>query len=190
MGANKLGRFLAHSVALESEAQERYLELAEVMAAHDNRPVADFFRRMADEASLHLLEVTKIAVEVPLPQLKAWEFEWPEMEAPETTSHEAVYSRMSLRQAMLLALDNECAAEQYYRHVSQTSGDAETARIAADFADEELSHAAALKRLLANLPPDDAPRLHEDSGPVRHTRCQSLVDQLSRLPIFLAPKPM
>ena len=53
----ELDIFLAHSVELESEAQERYLELAESMATHNNGEVAAFFQRMAREASQHLAEV-------------------------------------------------------------------------------------------------------------------------------------
>ena len=151
MMVNKLGRFLAHSVALESEAQERYLQLAEIMTGYHNRPVADFFERMAKEAGLHLQEVTRTSGDVELPRLKAWEFDWPELEAPETTSQEAVHPHMNLRQAMRLALDNERAAERYYRHIAHSTDDPETARIATGFADEELSHAAALERMLANV---------------------------------------
>ncbi|MCB1678267.1 MAG: ferritin family protein [Halioglobus sp.] len=187
MAANKLGRFLVHSVELESQAQERYLELAEIMAGHGNQPVADFFRRMAGEASLHLLEVTRIAVGVQLPQLKAWEFEWPEVEGPETTSYDAVYHQMSLRQAMLLALDNERAAEQYYRYVAHSTDDPETARIANDFADEELSHAASLQRLLDNLPPDEN-RQPDDKGPQHRRRSPWKLAWPPPLPLFLAPE--
>ena len=67
-----LARFLAHSVELESEAGERYGELADIMEAHGNHPVADFFRRMEKEAAQHLDEVAVLAGETPLPRLTAW----------------------------------------------------------------------------------------------------------------------
>jgi hypothetical protein len=38
-----LAEFLAHSVELESEAQDRYGELADAMEGHHNREVAAFF---------------------------------------------------------------------------------------------------------------------------------------------------
>ena len=47
MDNHSLAVFLAHSVELESEAGERYGELADVMEAHRNLPVAEFFRRIA-----------------------------------------------------------------------------------------------------------------------------------------------
>ena len=58
-------------------------------------------------AAQHLEEVAGLAGDTPLPQLTAWEFEWPEAEPPETASYEAVHYRMSLRQAVELALANE-----------------------------------------------------------------------------------
>ena len=165
MANKELADFLAHSVELESEARERYEELADSMAQHHNDPVAQFFLRMAQEASHHLAEVADLAKDVVLPQLKAWEFNWPEAEPPETASYEAMHYRMSLRQAMTLALENERAAERYYRQVAQSSGDDETAKIAGQFADEELSHASELECMLNELPQNGANLREEDDDP-------------------------
>lgn len=164
MANDQLAHFLAHSLELESEARERYLELADSLAAHYNWSVSDFFRRMAREAELHLAEVTQLAAGMTLPRLKAWEFEWPEEESPETASYEAVHYRMSLRQAITLALANERAAERYYRQVATDSSDPETARIASSFAEEEASHAEALLQKLGKIP-DNSPLLHLDDDP-------------------------
>ena len=159
----ELDIFLAHSVELESEAQERYLELAESMATHNNGEVAAFFQRMAREASQHLAEVEALSAGRQLPAMQAWEFDWPEAEPPETASYEALHYRMSLRQAMALALDNERAAERYYRLQATTSEDPETKRIATDFADEEVSHGRELERLMQALPEDaDTLKLEDD----------------------------
>ena len=165
MANNELAEFLAHSVELESEAMERYEELADAMAQHHNDQVAQFFLRMAREASHHLAEVSDLAKGMVLPQLKAWEFNWPEAESPETASYEALHYRMSLRQAMTLALENERAAQSYYRQVANSSGDDETARIAIQFADEELSHAAELECMLQELPRSGENLREEDDEP-------------------------
>ena len=165
MTNRKLAEFLAHSVELESEAQERYGELADSLEAHHNVPVAQFFQRMETEASHHLAEVAELAADMELPQLKAWEFNWPEAESPETASYESLHYRMSLRQAMNLALENERAAERYYRSVATGSDDAETVAVATRFADEELSHAAELERLLGELPENGKHLREEDDEP-------------------------
>ena len=165
MANDQLMQFLAHSVELESEARERYLELADAMTGHHNRAVADFFARMAREAELHLAEVSQLAAGMALPQLKAWEFDWPEAEPPETASYEAVHYRMSLRQAITLALANERAAEQFYRNVAESSSDSETAGTALEFANEERSHAAELERMLAAIPENGTHLREEDDEP-------------------------
>ena len=82
--------------------------------------------------SHHLAEVSDLAKDMVLPELKAWEFNWPEAESPETASYEALHYRMSLRQAMTLALENERAAQSYYRQVANSSSDDETCRIATE----------------------------------------------------------
>lgn len=161
----QLAAFLAHSLELESEARERYGELADSMDVHHNRPVADFFRRMAAEAEHHLQEVVELAGDMTLPELKAWEFDWPDAEPPETASYEALHYRMSLRQAMLLALANEQAAQQYYRDYANSSADAETATVATRFAEEEQGHAVQLEQLIAALPANGAHTLDEDDDP-------------------------
>ncbi|MEP5569033.1 MAG: ferritin family protein [Halioglobus sp.] len=165
MNNEPLSDFLAHSVELESEARERYLELAQSMTEHHNSDVAEFFGRMAEESRLHLEEVADIAEGMELPALKAWEFEWPDEESPEAASYEAVHYRMSLRQAMLLALENERAAEKFYRAFADTSSDQETRRLAAQFATEESSHAAQLVTLLGQLPADQEHHMQEDDDP-------------------------
>lgn len=165
MENTELANFFAHSVELESEAGDRYRELADTMAAHHNHKVAEFFLRMVAEVRHHLGEVTDLAKGMTLPELKAWEFNWPEAESPETASYEAMHYRMSLRDAMTLALQNERAAESYYRGVANSSGDEETAKIAGQFADEERSHAAELVRLLQELPENRANLREEDDDP-------------------------
>ena len=165
MANKELAEFLAHSVELESEAMERYEELADAMAQHHNDQVAQFFLRMAREASHHLAEVSDLAKGMVLPQLKAWEFNWPEAESPETASYEALHYRMSLRQAMNLALENERAAQSYYRQVANSSSDDETCRIATQFADEERSHAAELECMLQELPQNGENLREEDDEP-------------------------
>jgi rubrerythrin len=160
-----LADFLAHSLELESEAQARYEELAEAMAAHHNLPVANFFRRMAAESERHQQEVAELAAGVALPELHAWDFDWPDAEPPETVSYEALHYRMNLHQAMQLALANEYSAQRYYRRFADTSDDAPTAALAARFADEEQGHAEELERLLAALPAEASEARDDDDDP-------------------------
>jgi rubrerythrin len=165
MSSTALRTFLAYSTELEQESEERYAELAEAMEAHHNREVAAFFRRMADEASHHLAEVTLLTAGEELPSIHAWEFEWPDAEPPESTSYEAVHYRMTLREAMQLALANERAAESFYREYGNGSDDAEVRRIAAEFADEEAEHAQHLELMLQDVPEVSELAREEDDDP-------------------------
>ena len=161
----QLAEFLAHSVELESEARERYTELAEAMASHTNRAVSAFFERMAEEASHHLAEVEEIVGSARLPQLKAWEYQWLDPEAPESASYEAVHYRMTLREAMQLALQNEREAEAFYRHIADSTNDPETERVATGFAEEEHRHAAALVDMMAGLQESAQHAREDDDDP-------------------------
>ena len=156
-------RFLAHSLELEEEAMTRYQELAEALRAHNNVEVAGFFEGMAQEAAKHLAEVRESANGEELPKLAPWEYDWP-ADAPESASYEAVHYRMSMRQAIELALANERRAEAFYAQVAESTNDRETARLAATYASEEAEHAQRLEQRLAGLPPTPA-NLFEDDDP-------------------------
>lgn len=163
--SKEMALFLAHAVELEEEARQRYEEMADIMASHHNTDVAQFFQRMAQEAAHHSAEVTGLASGLELPELKPWEFDWLDAESPETASFEAMHYRMSLRDAMALALGNEQAAHDYYQHVAQSASDEESIRLARQFADEELAHVAELKRLLAAVPEASPHHREEDDDP-------------------------
>lgn len=165
MAYSELATFLAHSAELETEARDRYEELADAMEMHHNHEVANFFRRMVREANLHLQDVAELSEGIELPELKVWDFDWPDAEPPETASYEAVHYRMSLRQAMTLALANEWAAERYYRDYAGQNNDAETIRVATQFADEEVQHASELERLISQLPENGEFFREEDDEP-------------------------
>jgi len=52
-----VGELLAHAKAMESEALERYLELAEQMEVHHNPEVAELFRKMARVERKHVEKI-------------------------------------------------------------------------------------------------------------------------------------
>ena len=159
-------RFLAHALALEEEAMQRYSELAAAMREHNNPAVADFFIAMSEESAKHLAEVASLVGDRALPELAAWEFDWPG-EAPESASYEALHYRMDLGAAMALALANERAAQAFYAGAAETADDEETAALAREFAAEEAEHARILEARLTTLP--DAPALHRQDDDPPHT---------------------
>jgi rubrerythrin len=164
VSGDALALFLAHSRELEREAAERYTELAASLAAHHNREAARFFEAMGHEARRHLAEVEERSAGLELPDLDPWDYDWPSAEAPESASYEALHYRMSLREAMEIALRHERAAEHFYRGYSEQSENAAVRNLACEFAAEEGEHARLLEARLREL---TETRLHarEDDDP-------------------------
>jgi len=71
-----LPEFLAHAVALEQEAADRYLELADMMEAHRNDEVSSVFRDMVRYSEMHRDEIKARVGAIELPKLKSWQYRW------------------------------------------------------------------------------------------------------------------
>jgi len=160
-----LPEFLAHAIALESEAAERYLELADMMEAHRNDDVSALFRDMVRFSQMHRDEIKARVGSIPLPQLRSWEYRW--RSPPEVGGDEAFDYMLEQYHALQYARGNEVRAMEYYRSVAMQATDAEVTRLATDFANEEAEHVAALDKWLARTPrpaakweadPDAAPQ--------------------------------
>ncbi|MCS4505457.1 rubrerythrin [Arhodomonas aquaeolei] len=149
--------FLAHAVALEDEAAQRYDELADALEVHNNPDVVDLFRKMAHFSRLHLAEARERAEsEGGLPQLKPWEYQWPDDESPESAEMSASHYLMTPAHALRLAHAAETAAHRFYDHCARNTGNATLRGLAAEFAAEESEHAAELESWMALYPEPDA----------------------------------
>jgi Rubrerythrin. len=142
-----LPEFLAHAVALEQEAADRYLELADMMEAHRNDAVSAVFRSMTRFSQMHCDAIKVRTGSIELPQLKSWEYRW--RSPPEVGGEEGFDYMIEAYNALKYAHANELRAMQYYRSVAEESTDPEVRRLAADFADEESEHVAALDEWIA-----------------------------------------
>ncbi len=149
---SEVALFLAHAIALEAEAAERYDELADTMEVHNNPAVAEIFRKQAHFSRLHWAEVTETAAALTLPQLKPWEYRWQTAEGPESAPVERTHYLMTPYHCVHLALQNERRGHQYYADVAHRTEDPEVRRLAALFAAEEAEHVALLEKLAATIP--------------------------------------
>lgn len=145
-----LPEFLAHALALEKEAAERYLELADMMESYRNDGVSSVFRDMHRFSLLHHDEIKERAGDIPLPELRSWQYRW--RTPPEVGGEEGFDYTMEPYQALRYARENELRAMEYYLSVASTAQDAELARLASEFADEETAHVAALDNWIAKTP--------------------------------------
>ena len=142
--------FLAHAIAMEDEAAERYLELADMMEAHNNLEVAKVFRQMNHYSTLHGNSIKERAASVELPKLNLADFRW--VTPPEVTDEDAFDYELDPFHALQFARENEKRAAQYYQSVADEADDAEVKRLAAEFAEEEQEHTAALDKLIEATP--------------------------------------
>lgn len=149
----KVALFLAHSIALEIEAGDRYEELADVMDVHNNPEVAQLFRQMSDFSRKHANSV-KLRAEPfePLPQLKSWEYRWNTPEPPEVGDFAGTHYLMTPFHALQFALANERRGWLYYHNMASDSPDGTVQQLAHDFAKEEAEHVKELEGWLAKTP--------------------------------------
>jgi len=150
-----LPEFLAHAVALEQEAAERYLELADMMEAHRNDAVSAVFRSMTRFSQMHRDSIAIRVGSIKLPQLKSWEYRW--RSPPEVGGEEGFDYLIEPYNALKYARANELRAMQYYREVAAQATDAEVRRLAGEFAAEESEHVAALDKWIEITPRPSTP---------------------------------
>ncbi len=138
--------FLAYSIRLESDAADRFGQLADAMDACGNREVGKLFRRLADYSRLHLADARARSGFRDIPNMKSEEFNWPDLESPETAAIWAADPFVGRDQALDIALDAETASQLYYQSVFETTTDPEIRILAEEFAHEESEHVAELER--------------------------------------------
>jgi len=153
---NSVADLLAHSHALESEAVERYEELAGQMAAHNNPELADLFRKMAAIEAKHVARVDEMAEDVELPHFAAWDYKWLESEAPESTPIGEAHYLMTPHHALKRMLVNEERAHGFFKAVADRTEDAEVRAMAEELAAEEAHHVELMHQWLARYPEPDA----------------------------------
>lgn len=140
--------FLAHSIRLEQEAARRFEQLADAMTTHGNGEVGQLFKRLAHFSRLHLAEATARAGFRDVPDLGPADFEWPDIESPESAAIWAADPFIGREQALQVALEAETAGLAFYEQILQTTNDPEIRRFAQAFVDEEAMHVAELERWL------------------------------------------
>jgi len=142
-------QFLAYSIKLEEEAALRFDQLADAMQSAGNREVGKLFRRLADYSRLHMRTARERSGFHELPSLTAGEFEWPDIESPETAAIWAADPFIGRDQALQVALEAESASLAYYRDILEATQDPQVRAFAREFVEEETEHVAELERWLA-----------------------------------------
>ena len=157
---------LAHALAMETEAAERYGELADQMEIHRKTAVATIFRRLENAEKKHLGELEEMCKKVQLPHYAPWDFKWTGAESPEAIDTGKVSYQLTVQGAVILALEHERQALDFYTGIADAAIDAEVRTMARQFAEEEREHVGWLETWLAGCGPADSVVLEDPDPPL------------------------
>lgn len=143
--------FMARAYTMELEATERYAQFAEQMEVHNNREVAELFRKLSAIEALHAKQILKAMGWPSLPALPV-AYAWEGLEAPETAPFDAVHYLMQPYHALEIALRCEEQAQKYFEDIAAGTGPAQVKAAAHEMAEEEREHVELIRAWLAKVP--------------------------------------
>jgi rubrerythrin len=147
-----VAELLAHSLAIEAEAEERYTMLAEQMEVHNNDEVAALFRQLAEIEGKHVAKVRALSGDTPIPHIAPWDLRWHGQPSPEAPSFDDLHYLMTPHHALELALQGECYAAEFFADAAANASDATVRQMAEELAQEEREHVALVEKWLARYP--------------------------------------
>ena len=157
--------FMSRAYAMELEAAERYAQFAEQLDTHNNREVAQLFRRLAQIEGLHAQRILEEMAWPNLPVLPP-AFSWDGEEGPETAPFEALHYLMQPYHALEIALRCELQAVKYFEGVAAADVPQRVRAAAKDMAEDEREHVALIKEWMNKVPRPTA-GWDEDPDPPR-----------------------
>jgi len=161
-----LTEFMAHALVMEVEAAQRYIELADAMEMHNNKEVADLFRKMATIEGKHAEQIMREMGwrETPAPPGKRV---WEGFEAPETTPVDDVHYLMTPYHALELALAAEIRAERFFARLVEATTVETVRRAARELRAEEEEHVALIRAWMEKVE-KPGPDWAHDPDPARY----------------------
>jgi len=152
---------MAQAYALEREAVERYGELADVLATHNNLEVAALFRRLASQEALHATEILRTMGWTRAPRPSAMP------EAPEAPTFEDAHYLMHPWHALRIALDAEQRAHDFFAALADLCEADEMRKAAQQLQADEAEHIVLLQRWMERVSPPPA-GWDDDPDPPRY----------------------
>ena len=157
---------MVQAVAMELEAAQRYAELADAMEVHNNREVAELFRKMSVIEGRHATQVMAEMgwSELPKPTVAA---PWEGFESAEMVPVDEMHYLMTPWHALHLALAAEQRAERFFAHLVSVAGDDKVRNAARELQREEREHVELIEAWLKKVP---HPRIDwaDDPDPPRY----------------------
>ena len=149
---DSVAELLAHAYTMEAEAADRYAELADQMARHNNDAAATIFTKLAAIERKHAEEIVRRAGGTAPPRRSPWEFRWLDPESPEAAPLDEVHYLMTEHHALKVALHNERRAQAFYEALARAAPAEDIRELAAEYAAEEREHVALVETWLTEYP--------------------------------------
>jgi len=146
---------MAHAYAMEVEAAERYAEFADAMEVHNNREVAELFRKLSRIEQRHADQILEQMGWKQSPVASAG-YRWEGMEGPETADPTELHYLMQPYHALQIALHNEKRARDFFAHLAKITGNPGVRKGALEMREEEAEHVHLIEGWLKRTPKPDA----------------------------------
>jgi rubrerythrin len=166
-GASDPAGFMARAWAMEVEAVERYTMLADAMEEHNNRDVAELFRKLARIEQLHADRIAEESFARGLPALPPGGVEWEDGEGPETADPGELHYRMQPYHALQIALAAERRAQRFFSKMARASTSSAVRTAAREMAAEEGEHVRLIEDWIKRTPLPDKDWEHDPDPPTQ-----------------------
>jgi rubrerythrin len=157
--------FMSRAYTMELEAIERYAQFADALETHNNREVAELFRKLSEIESLHAKRILAEMRWTSPPALPA-AYDWDSAEGPETAPFDSVHYLMQPYHALEIALRCEQQAQKYYEDIAGGAAPRRVKAAAKEMAVEEAEHVALVREWMKKVP-QPTPGWDEDPDPPR-----------------------
>jgi len=163
---HSVDELMAYAYALEAEASERYAEFADAMEAHNNREVAELFRKLARIEHRHAEQVLEEMhwVTAPPPPHRGYRWEGPE--GPESGDVTDLHYLMQPYHALQIALHNEKRAEKFFADLTKKASIASVREAARQMQQEEDEHVRLIEQWIQRTPLPQSDWAHDPDPPV------------------------
>ena len=154
---SSLNDLLAVAYQIESDAVERYNELADQMETHNNPELVKIFRDLARAEGIHAEEIRRLAGDFDVANDARQIARFRRKESPEEAELDSAHYLMTPWHALQLSLAGEKRALAYFTSIVETAKDPKVKKLAAELVEEEAEHVALVHRLLLRYPrPSDS----------------------------------
>ncbi|MBI3147615.1 MAG: ferritin family protein [Betaproteobacteria bacterium] len=156
---------MRYAYAMEAEAAERYADFADIMETHNNREVAELFRKLARIEGRHSEQVLETMGWKTPPTPPEGGYRWERLSGPESGEPEELHYLMQPYHALQIALHNEKRAYDFFRRLGQTAP-VELRQAVKEMETDEAEHVALIQAWLDRTAKPEANWADDPDPPV------------------------